>query len=363
MQRMIITGTKIWRGFSLIGGANVNAKDNKGNTPLHLAMSLCASEKIPSFLLDNGANVNAKNNEGDTPLNSHCDAIGYYDTEIGSVPLLLVKGASVNAENNEGNTPLHYAALSGKIELAGLLLEKRANINAENNEGNTPLHLSIASACSDNDMAAFLIDRVDINAQNKTGQTLLHFAYIKSTEIFKQLLGKGAKFSPQEIAGHEERPVRQPGQDLFDFYILHAHLSPVVISPAYSLQEKETLLAMGVNINAKRWSGETALMDLAEYNEFDEQETVFFLENGADVNAVDNKGKTALMHAVESFQDKEDYLEQLKDRVTRLINGGAEIDIQDIDGRNVLDICKSEDLKEYIRTKYDVYQSTGIGLK
>ena len=74
-------------------------------------------------------------------------------------------------------------------------------------------------------------------------------------------------------------------------------------------------------------------------------------------------GTTAPMHAVESFQDKEDYLEPLKDRVTRLINGGAEIDIQDIDGRNVLDICKSEDLKEYIRTKYDVYQSTGIGLK
>ena len=69
------------------------------------------------------------------------------------------------------------------------------------------------------------------------------------------------------------------------------------------------------------------------------------------------------MQAVERFQDNEDYLEELKDRVTRLINGGADIDIQDIDGRNVLDICKSEELKKFINEAKEQYNCRGIGLK
>jgi hypothetical protein len=66
---------------------------------------------------------------------------------------------------------------------------------------------------------------------------------------------------------------------------------------------------------------------------------------------------------VEGLEDNEDYLEQLRDRVTLLINGGADIGIRDNNGRNVLDIFESEELKKFIKDAHKQYSSGGIGLK
>jgi ankyrin repeat protein len=44
--------------------ADVNARDNEGNTPLHRT----SSKELASLLIAKGADINAKNNEGETPL-------------------------------------------------------------------------------------------------------------------------------------------------------------------------------------------------------------------------------------------------------------------------------------------------------
>lgn len=104
----------------LQNGFNVNTTagiDNK-ETPLHF---LCFTAKEPhtcacKLLLDAGADVNAKNAEGNTPLltltiNYINDIYAYtytiFDNYAKIIELLLNAGADVNVQNNDGNTVLH----------------------------------------------------------------------------------------------------------------------------------------------------------------------------------------------------------------------------------------------------------------
>ena len=122
------------------------------------------------------------------------------------------------------------------------------------------------------------------------------------------------------------------------------------------------MLNNGVEVNARDNDGMTALMKL-DKNCSDNYKMPILLARGADVNAVDKGGKTALMKAVESFQGNEYYLEELKARVALLIDSGANIGMKDKDGRTVFDLCKSEDLQQFILDAHKQYSSGGIGLK
>ena len=73
-----------------------------------------------------GTDVNAKDEEGWTPL--HIAAIRG-NKEIAE--LLIAKGADVNAKAENDNTPLHQAAFWGHSEMAELLISKGADVNAK----------------------------------------------------------------------------------------------------------------------------------------------------------------------------------------------------------------------------------------
>lgn len=92
----------------LKGGANVNARDNYGGTPLHGAAVHTKTSAVVTALVKAGAKINARNEDGDTPLH-HAVSHKY----PGVVRALLKAEADVNARDKNGFTPLHRAAAAG----------------------------------------------------------------------------------------------------------------------------------------------------------------------------------------------------------------------------------------------------------
>lgn len=125
-------------------GADVNAVDTDGATPLHYALKTSAERKedrrsledIAASLISNGANVNVHHSmTGDTPL--HMAAYnGYEDT----VALLLIKGADANARNHSGQTPL-FGPLT--TDIAEILIKHGADLTLKSKAGDTPLSFAL----------------------------------------------------------------------------------------------------------------------------------------------------------------------------------------------------------------------------
>ena len=110
----------------LAAGTDVNAKNERGATPLHRAATF-GHKEIAELLIDKGADVNAMGGLlGWTPLHW---AASEGRKEVAN--LLINKGADVNAATDNGVTPLHTSAGSGHKEFSELLIAKGANVNAK----------------------------------------------------------------------------------------------------------------------------------------------------------------------------------------------------------------------------------------
>ena len=102
---------------------------------------------ICRLLIDKGAQVEAKDSGGHTPLHQ---AARQGHVEI--VRLLCDRGADIEARDNDGWRPLHYAAINGHISVVKELIEERnAEINARVKYGNTALRYARP------DIASYLI--------------------------------------------------------------------------------------------------------------------------------------------------------------------------------------------------------------
>ena len=80
--------------------------------------------------------MNAKDDEGNTLLH----IATHMKSDVAE--LLIAKGADVNGKNDYGETPMHYAADCGHREIIELLIAKGANVNAHRTGGSTPLDMA-----------------------------------------------------------------------------------------------------------------------------------------------------------------------------------------------------------------------------
>jgi ankyrin repeat protein len=118
-------------------GDAVHAVEEFKSTPLHWATRKNAL-RCAKGLIDAGADVNASNGKGSTPLDF---AVAYNDFPD-MVRLLAENGADLDAQDPKGRTPLHRATYEGRVESAEALIELGASTRKRNRSGKTPLQVA-----------------------------------------------------------------------------------------------------------------------------------------------------------------------------------------------------------------------------
>lgn len=132
-----LTGNREGIREALAAGARLEARDRRLDlTPLMLALYRDHPLAFAD-LLQAGADVNARNPRGQTPLMMLASG-----GQLSLIQKVLEAGASLNAQDELGNTALMWAAYWGHLAVVEHLLKAQANATLSNDDGNTALHLA-----------------------------------------------------------------------------------------------------------------------------------------------------------------------------------------------------------------------------
>ena len=266
-------------------GANSEATDYNGRTPLHWA-ALNAGPASVALLLEWGANLDASSQDLYSrsgywrPL--HFAAAHNPDAAVAE--LLLEWGADITTKDNHNSTPLHVATqYNPNPDVVDLLLEQGANIEALAHGNQTPLHY--AASNPNPKVAALLLDRgANIEAQGYYGRAPLHHAALdlgkpkEAAAMVTLLLDRGANI--EALDQHGYTPL---------LLVVLDDYSRANATEKEAVMMVEVLLDHGANIEAKQGDW-TALHYTAHHNRPEIAEVL--LERGADSKAENNNGQT-----------------------------------------------------------------------
>jgi len=261
VAKLLQDNTGIWGSSEII-----NAKNNYGSTPLHLA---CENGHIgvTKLLLEKGADVNASNNYGSTPLHLACESKTLYREKI--VDFLISKNADINASDKNGNTPLHLACIEGYLIEVIALTKAGADVNAKGRYGNTPLHVLCKSNYKSEliKIIKTLVDEnnANVNLVDDYGNTPLHIACgeEKKRIIVNLLIMAGANVNAEGADGNTP---------------LH-----IACEKCNNSSIEQLVNAKGVDVNVKNTDGQTPLYIACGKCKIVVVE--FLIEKGADLNA------------------------------------------------------------------------------
>ena len=288
-------------------GANVNAKNNDGITPLMMAIDNSNSSKVVTALIKAGADVNAKEDKyGLTPL---IMVMTKEDINLEAVITLIKAGADVNVKNENGFTLLMSAACSPNPEVITAFIKAGAEVNAKDENGFTPLMMAAGYNSNPNVIATLVKAGADVHVRTEKNVNKLPVFKTKISILLELKLIKMMIFVYPALGNHEV---------MLDTATLKEY-TPLLFAAASNSNPEviAALIKAKADVNDKDSNGYTPLM-LIMLNENSNLEVIAALiKSGANVNARSDRGLTPLMMATSHNSNPE--------VITALIKAGADV--------------------------------------
>ena len=256
----------------LEAGADVNAQDQDGDTSLHLIILKTFSVQTMYLLIDHGANVEAMNNKGKTPL-----LLASTQGKVNYMTVLLNANANPNVTDEKGYTVLHHAIHKRcAVQTLQAIIDCGAHVNVPNYKSVTPLNLACRKGNIDA-MKVLLNAAVDPNIADADGDTVLHHATHKccAVQTLQAIIDYGAH-------------VNVPN---------YKSLTPLNLACRKgNIDAMNVLLNAAADPNVADADGDTVLHN-AIFKSCNTEMLTTIIDRGANVNAINNKHRTALMLA------------------------------------------------------------------
>lgn len=357
------------------GGASVNTKTGEGKSPLILAAA-GGHRNIVDILLQEGADVKNRTNNGETALSlaaqsgsadtvktllKWSDSLGIEDINsegalinacrgghAEAVKHLITKNPPVKVSGGIPERKLMLSVLRGDAKRATDELQNGANPLCMLETGDTPL--SLAACLGYKDIVGLMMNR-NVNpdfmgANNRT--PIMEAAANGHAEILGILAKAGAEINAMDKNGAT---------------------ALIITAGAGELRSARTLAELGANLELRDAEGASALFKSAQLGKADMVK--FLLSKGADPESQDKNGNTPLTisaangHAgivnilVRSAdinarnQQKSTALILAakyghKDIVRLLLNQGADVSLEDWEGKSALTVAQERDRDEIV---------------
>ncbi len=148
----------------ILHGADVNTRDDEGETPLHNYIWFDQDDCV-RLLLEHNPDLNVIGGCGDTPL---AKAIMWSKEDIAL--LLLQAGADPNAGSKDLKPILKAAGGDVSVEFVMKLLDAGADISVQDEDGETALHKAVARSTHSREITQLLLDAgADPNVVDELG--------------------------------------------------------------------------------------------------------------------------------------------------------------------------------------------------
>lgn len=118
--------------------ADLNQRDARGVTALHVACNRSNGEELPGYLVKHGADINLRGDNGESILH-HAAAGGNID----GITFAIRNGVDVNDVDQDGATPLSYAIVCDNVDTLEYLLSNGALLDTRCHKGQTILHRAV----------------------------------------------------------------------------------------------------------------------------------------------------------------------------------------------------------------------------